>query len=198
MSNYNKVLLLGRLTRDPELKYTPQGVAVTEIGLAINREYTVGTERRKETTFVDVTFWRRQAEVICQYMKKGGPVFVEGRLVTDSWETPEGQKRTKLKVLGDNFQFVGGRSGDAEGYASGGAESQADPGSPPPQGGSGGWKKRSEWDDAGAPADGGARRGSPGGRGAVAAGGPSRQASPEPEEEGPEGVLGLGENDVPF
>ena len=68
MSNYNKVLLMGRLTRDPELRYTGQGTAVADIGLAVNREYTVGSERRKETTFVDVTAWRRQAEVLCQYL----------------------------------------------------------------------------------------------------------------------------------
>ncbi len=71
MSNYNKVLLMGRLTRDPELRYTPQGTPVADIGLAVNREYTAGDERRKETTFVDVTAWRRQAEVICQYLTKG-------------------------------------------------------------------------------------------------------------------------------
>ena len=85
MSNYNKVLLMGRLTRDPELRYTPQGIPVTDIGLAVNREYTVGDERRKDTTFVDVTVWRRQAEVLCQYLTKGSPLFIEGHLVTDTW-----------------------------------------------------------------------------------------------------------------
>src|SRR5262245_22452791 len=105
MSNFNKVLLLGRLTRDPELRYTPQGTPVVDIGLAINREYTVGTERRKETTFVDVTLWKRQAEVVSQYLKKGAPIFIEGRLSLDSWEQ-DGQKRSKLRVVGETFQFV--------------------------------------------------------------------------------------------
>jgi single-strand DNA-binding protein len=110
MSNYNKVLLMGRLTRDPELRYTPQGTPVADIGIAVNREYTVGNERRKETAFVDVTVWRRQAEVICQYLSKGKPLFVEGHLVTDSWEQ-DGQKRSKLKVVLDGFQFIDGPRG---------------------------------------------------------------------------------------
>jgi single-strand DNA-binding protein len=109
MSNYNKVLLMGRLTRDPELRYTPQGTPVSEIGLAVNREYTVGTERRKETTFVDITLWRRQAEVVCQYLKKGQPIFIEGHLALDSWEGQDGQKRSRLRVIAENFQFLGGR-----------------------------------------------------------------------------------------
>jgi single-strand DNA-binding protein len=115
MSNYNKVLLLGRLTRDPELRYTPQGTPVVDIGVAVNREYTTGTERRKETTFVDVTLWKRQAEVVSQYLKKGAPIFIEGRLSLDSWEQ-DGQKRSRLRVVAENFQFVGGR---AEGEAGG-------------------------------------------------------------------------------
>jgi len=110
MSNYNKVFLMGRLTRDPELRYTPQGTAVVDIGLATNREYTVGTEKRKETTFVDITFWARQAEVICQYLKKGAPLFVEGRLSLDTWES-DGQKRSKLRIVADTFQFIGSRQG---------------------------------------------------------------------------------------
>jgi len=119
MSNFNKVLLLGRLTRDPELRYTPQGTPVVDLGLAVNREYTVGTERRKETTFVDVTLWKRQAEVVSQYLKKGAPIFIEGRLSLDSWEQ-DGQKRSKLRVVGENFQFIGGRAeGDAGGEESG-------------------------------------------------------------------------------
>jgi single-strand DNA-binding protein len=113
MSNYNKVLLMGRLTRDPELRYTPQGTPVAEIGLAVNREYTVGTERKKDTAYVDITLWRRQAEVVCQYLKKGQPLFVEGHLSLDSWETQDGQKRSKLRVIAENFQFLGARGGGA-------------------------------------------------------------------------------------
>lgn len=121
MSNLNRVFLIGRLTRDPELRYTPQGTPVTEIGLAINREYTVGTERRKETTFVDVTLWKRQAEVVCQYLKKGAPIFIEGRLSLDTWEQQDGQKRSRMRVVAENFQFIGGRSdGAGEGGGGGG------------------------------------------------------------------------------
>lgn len=130
MSNYNKVLLMGRLTRDPELRYTPQGTPVTDIGLAVNREYAAGEERKKDTTFVDVTAWRRQAEVLCQYLTKGSPVFIEGRLVTDTWETQDGQKRSRLKVVLDSFQFIdgprrdgGGGGGESRGYQSSGGHS---------------------------------------------------------------------------
>ena len=120
MSNYNKVLLMGRLTRDPELRYTPQGTPVAEIGIATNREFLVGTERRKDTTFVDVTLWRRQAEVVCQYLKKGAPIFIEGHLSFDTWETQDGQKRYRLRVIADNFQFLGGRQeGDSSRGSSG-------------------------------------------------------------------------------
>ncbi len=108
MSNYNKVLLMGRLTKDPELRYTSQGRPVADLGLAVNREYTSGNERRKDTTFVDVTVWSRQAEIICQYLQKGAPLFVEGHLRMDNWETQDGQKRSKLRVVLDNFQFIGG------------------------------------------------------------------------------------------
>ncbi|MEM7235176.1 MAG: single-stranded DNA-binding protein [Planctomycetota bacterium] len=122
MSNYNKVLLMGRLTRDPELKYTQQGVPLCEIGIAVNRDFAGrdGGERRKETTFVDITFWRRRAEVISQYFKKGEPIFIEGRLSLDSWEGQDGQKRSKLRVVGDTFEFVGGRGGGGGGGGGGG------------------------------------------------------------------------------
>ena len=123
MSNYNKVLLMGRLTKDPELRYTPQGTAVTDVGLAVNREFKPGGgggegESRKETTFVDVTFWARQAEVVCQYLNKGSPLFIEGRLSLDSWESPDGQKRSRLKVVGENFRFLGGGRGESAGGGS--------------------------------------------------------------------------------
>ncbi len=138
MSNYNKVLLMGRLTRDPELRYTPQGTPVADIGLAVNREYTAGDERRKETTFVDVTAWRRQAEVICQYLTKGSPVFVEGHLVTDTWEAQDGQKRSRLKVVLEGFQFIDGPRRDGSGgpredaNQSGGGDRVSDYGHNPP------------------------------------------------------------------
>jgi single-strand DNA-binding protein len=113
--NYNKVLLGGRLTRNPELRYTPQGLPVTEIGIAVNRDFPSGggsqgqdrDDRRRDTVFVEVTIWRRRAEVVCQYLRKGDPIFIEGRLILDAWETQDGQRRSRLKVVADNFQFVG-------------------------------------------------------------------------------------------
>ncbi|MHC5077631.1 MAG: single-stranded DNA-binding protein, partial [Planctomycetota bacterium] len=112
MANLNKVFLIGRLTRDPELRYTQTGTAVAEFGLAVNRNYTTAAgEKREETTFVDVIVWQRKAEVICEYMSKGRPIFVEGRLELDKWETKDGQKRSKLRVVADNFQFLGGGPG---------------------------------------------------------------------------------------
>ena len=112
MANLNKVFLIGRLTRDPELRYTQSGTAVAEFGLAINRNFTTSTgEKREETTFVDVIVWRRKAEVVCEYLGKGAPLFVEGRLELDTWETSDGQKRSKLRVVADNFQFLQAGSG---------------------------------------------------------------------------------------
>ena len=97
MANFNKVMLNGNLTRDPEVRYTPKGTAVTEIGLAVNRIYSgENNEKREETTFVDVTLWGRTAEVAGEYLKKGRPVFIEGRLQLDSWEDKQsGQKRSQ-------------------------------------------------------------------------------------------------------
>jgi single-strand DNA-binding protein len=110
MANFNKVLLIGNLTRDPELKYTQGGTAVCELGLAVNRSYTRQSgEKVEETCFVDCEAWGRQAETISQYMSKGRPIFIEGRLKYDTWETQDGQKRSKLRVVCENFQFLGGR-----------------------------------------------------------------------------------------
>ncbi len=110
MANLNKVMVIGNLTRDPELRYTPKGSAVTDLGIAVNRTYRVDEETREETTFIDVTFWGRQAEVLNQYMKKGRPIYIEGRLQLDTWDDKtSGQKRSKLRVVGENFQFLGGR-----------------------------------------------------------------------------------------
>ena len=117
MPNLNKVMLIGNLTRDPELKYTPKGTAVAEIGLAVNRTYTTDTgEKREETTFIDITFWGRVAEIVGEYCKKGKPLFVEGRLQLDTWDDKTtGQKRSKLKVVGDNIQLLGSREGGGGG-----------------------------------------------------------------------------------
>ncbi len=117
MANVNKVILIGNLTRDPEIKYTPKGTAVAELGLAINRVYTPeGGEKREETTFIDVTLWGRQAEVVNEYAKKGRPIYIEGRLQLDTWEDKtSGQKRSKLKVVGENIQLLGSRDGGGRG-----------------------------------------------------------------------------------
>ncbi|MEC8933932.1 MAG: single-stranded DNA-binding protein [Planctomycetota bacterium] len=115
MASFNKVFLMGNLTRDPELRYTPKGTAVTDVGMAVNRVFNSGDgQRQEETTFVDVTFWGRTAETVCKFLSKGRPLFVEGRLKFDSWEK-DGQKRSKLSVNGENFQFIDSRkdSGDS-------------------------------------------------------------------------------------
>lgn len=109
MANFNKVMLMGNLTRDPELRYTPKGTAIARLGIAVNRRWTSeGGEQREETTFVDVDAFGKQAETLGQYMKKGRPIFIEGRLRLDSWEDKQtGQKRSKLGVVLENFQFLG-------------------------------------------------------------------------------------------
>jgi single-strand DNA-binding protein len=123
MASLNKVMLIGNLTRDPEVRYTPKGMAVTDIGIAVNRVFSAsdGGEKREETTFVDVTLWGRQAEIAGQYLQKGRPVFIEGRLQLDSWEDKtSGQKRSKLKVVGENMQFLGGARDGGGGSGGGG------------------------------------------------------------------------------
>jgi single-strand DNA-binding protein len=121
MANFNKVILLGNLTRDPELRYTPKGTAVARLGMAVNRRYTTETgETREEATFIDIDAFGKQAEVISQYVKKGNPLFVEGRLKLDQWDDKNtGQKVSKLRVVLEGFQFVGGRS-DGSGAGGGG------------------------------------------------------------------------------
>ena len=111
MANLNRVLLIGNLTRDPDVRYTPKGTAVTELGLAVNRVYSgENGEKQEETTFVDVTLWARQAEVAGQYLKKGRPVFIEGRLQLDTWDDKQsGQKRSRLRVVAENLQLLGVR-----------------------------------------------------------------------------------------
>ena len=173
MASYNKVLLMGNVTRDPELRYTPQGVPVTDLGVAVNREYSVGDsgERRKETTFVDVTFWRRRAEVICQYFHKGDPIFVEGRLSMDTWETQDGQKRSRLKVVADSFEFIRSRASGGGGDFRGGGYGEA-------------------------PSGGGDASASPDYQYPGVGGRPSVSTSDSPP--GPEGVETIDDGDIPF
>lgn len=111
MASYNRVILVGNLTRDPELRYIPSGTAVTDIGLAMNERWkNANGEWVDEVTFVDVTLWARQAEVASEYLSKGSPVLIEGRLKLDQWEQ-EGQKRSKLKVVGQRMQMLGAAPG---------------------------------------------------------------------------------------
>lgn len=111
MASLNVVHIIGNLTRDVELKYTPKGTAIADVGLAVNRNYTTESgEKREEVTFIDVTFWGKTAEIVGQYCKKGNPLYVGGRLTLDSWDDKQtGQKRSKLKVIGDNIQLLGGK-----------------------------------------------------------------------------------------
>ena len=127
MANLNKVMLIGNLTRDPELRYTPKGTAVADISLAINRVWNNEQNvRQEETIFVDVTLWGRQAELAQQYLSKGRCAYIEGRLQMDTWDDKEtGKKRSKLKVVGETLQFMPDGKGAAAGSSQGG---------PPPQG----------------------------------------------------------------
>src|ERR1700739_1308780 len=123
MASFNKVILLGNLTRDPEVRYTPKGSAVCDLGIAVNRQYTLDSgEKREEVTYVDVVLWSRLAEIAGEYLKKGRPVFIEGRLQMDSWDDKQtGQKRTKLRVMGETMQLLGSRPSGAA--TEGGGES---------------------------------------------------------------------------
>jgi len=126
MANLNRVFLIGNLTRDPELRYTPSGTAVAQLGLATNRKWKdrQSGEMREETTFVDIELWGKQAELAGQYLAKGRPVFIEGRLRLDQWEDRNtGQKRSKLKVVGERFQFLGSRGEGGGGRRAGSARS---------------------------------------------------------------------------
>ena len=122
MPNLNKVMLIGNLTRDPEVKFTPKGTAIAELGLAINRTWkNESGEKQEETTFVDVTLWGRQAEIAKEYLTKGRPVYIEGRLQLDTWDDKAtGQKRSKLRVTGEQMQLLGSRDGAGGGDGGGG------------------------------------------------------------------------------
>ena len=108
MASLNKVFLIGNLTRPPELRYTPSGTAVSDLRLAVNRAYTTqGGEKREETYFLTVVVWGKQAESSAQYLDKGSPVMVEGRLQTREWEGKDGQRRNVVEVVADRVQFLG-------------------------------------------------------------------------------------------
>lgn len=142
MASYNRVILLGNLTRDPELRYTPSGMAVTEIGMAVNdRRKNAQGEWVEETTFVDVTLWGRTAEVATEYLTKGSPLLIEGRLKLDQWQDKNsGDKRSKLRVVGERMQMLGAKPG-------------AGGGGGPRSGGGGGRAPAYDESEYGAPAD---------------------------------------------
>ncbi len=140
MASFNKVILMGNLTRDPETRVTPTGLTICKIGLAVNRYYSdANGERKEETTFVDCDAFGKQAETISRYMAKGRGIMIEGRLRLDQWEDKQtGQARSRLGVVVENFQFVGGRGedgGSAGGESGGGGyEDRSPPARPPAQG----------------------------------------------------------------
>ena len=128
MANLNKVFLIGNLTRDVELKYLPSNMAIANFGLALNRKYTTAAgEKREEVCFVDCAAFGKTAEVLNQYVLKGDPIMVEGRLKLDQWESKDGGKRSKLSVVIENFQFLKSKSGgNSEPQAGGAPESSED------------------------------------------------------------------------
>ena len=137
MASLNKVMLIGNLTRDPELRVTPKGTAICQFGLAINRTFKDESgATRDETTFVDIEAWGKQGETIAKYLVKGRPLFVEGRLKLDTWDDKtSGQKRSKMKVVLEQFQFLGGRDdagGGAAAGGGGGADESIERHTPPP------------------------------------------------------------------
>ena len=141
MASFNQVILIGNLTRDVELRHTPSNQTVANIGMAMTRQYqTKDGERREEVTFVDCEAWGRQAEVMAQYLSKGRPVMIQGRLKLDTWQDKEGGNRSKLKVVVENFQFLGSREGGGTAGASGGGGGgkYQSAGSPSDSGGQGG------------------------------------------------------------
>lgn len=124
MASLNKVLLIGNLTRDPELRYIPNGSAVLSFTMAMNRVFKLPTgEKKEETSFVRVVVWGRMGEVCAEYLKKGNPVFVEGRLQSRSWDGPDGQKKNTMEVIATNVQFL--RGGQGQGAGRSGADPEA-------------------------------------------------------------------------
>src|ERR1043165_5119057 len=134
MASFNKVILMGNLTRDPELRYTPKGTAIAKIGLAVNRVWTTDTgEKKEDVTFIDVDIFGRTAENVGQFMRKGRPIMIEGRLKLDQWDDKQtGQKRSKLGVVAETVQFLGGPGGNEGGGGGGGSVAPRQPRPPAP------------------------------------------------------------------
>jgi single-strand DNA-binding protein len=128
MASLNKVYLMGNLTRDPDVRTTTTGLKIAKLGLAVNRKYrTRENELKDETTFVDIDAFGQQAEVLERYCQKGSPLFVEGRLRLDQWQSNTGENRSKLTVVLENFQFIGGREGGQAQEDSGAHHAEAHP-----------------------------------------------------------------------
>lgn len=177
MANLNKVLLMGNLTRDPELRYLPSGQPVCKLGLAVNRKWrdNQSGEMKEQTCFVDASAFGRQGETIAKYMTKGRPIFIEGRLDFRSWEGQDGQKRSKLEVVVENFQFLGGRQEGGEGMTAAAGQGGS-------YGGGGGYGGNR----------GGGRSGGGAGYGGAAAGG-NAEGNAGGDYQG-----GLDDDDIPF
>jgi len=203
MASYNKVMLMGNLTRDPEVRYTPKGSAVADLAIAVNRVYTADNgEKREEVTYVDVVLWARLAELAGQYLHKGRPVFIEGRLQMDTWEDKQtGQKRSRLRVVGEIMQFL-----DSKRDGEGAGEHTAGSGG---GGGEGRGESRGNYGGGGSGGGGGggySQQRPPAGRGGSGSGSggggqqrpPARQSSSGDEfNEGPI-TDGLDDDDIPF
>ncbi len=127
MASLNKVFLVGNLTRDPERSYTPKGMALTKFGMAVNHVYTTEAgEKREEANFFDIVVWGKQAEAAAQYLSKGRPVLIEGRLKYDSWQNDKGEKRSKVSVVAERVQFLGSAQRGGQEFREGGAPERAE------------------------------------------------------------------------
>ena len=194
MANFNKVILAGNLTRDPQLSYTPSQTAVCEFGMAVNRRYRGSDgQQREDTCFVDCQAWGKTGEIINQYMSKGRPILVDGRLTYDSWEGQDGKKRSRLRVTVENFQFLGsggGGGGGGGGQGGGGYQQQQQrrpaPPAPQPQGGGYSAPPQPSHDDAPPPQQGGDYSAPPQ---------PSYEDAPEPI---PPDIDAPGGDNIPF
>jgi len=133
MASFNRVVLVGNLTRDVELRRTPQGTAVTDLGLAVNERVKRNDEWVDEANFFDITLWGRTAEVASEYLAKGSSVLIEGRLKYETWSQEDGSKRSKVKVVGERMQMLGGRGGGGQGGPGGGGSQQASSSQSQPQ-----------------------------------------------------------------
>jgi single-strand DNA-binding protein len=206
MANLNKVMLMGNITKDPQLTYLPSQTPVCEFGLAVNRTWT-GQDgvKKEEATFVDCTCFGKTAEILAKYKKKGDPLFVEGRLKLDQWEAQDGSKRSKMRVVVENFQFLnrsGGPGGGGAGHAEGGEEYSGEPG------GGGGYGSRQQQAPRGMQGGpgggqgGGYRQGGRPGRGG-GGNGPGRPAPAAPNYDAGDAVPAddnppISNDDIPF